>query len=54
MPPGLKDINLDKWLINNDRRTKFKEILNMVLEKVEEYLTDKVMKIIDILIQKIE
>lgn len=44
MPPGLKDVELDEWLVNSERRADFVEILNLSLENVSNELVIEVMK----------
>lgn len=44
LPPGLKDVELDEWLVNSERKADFEEILNLSLENVNKELVIEVMK----------
>lgn len=44
LPPGLKDVELDEWLVNSERKADFEEILDLSLENVNNELLIEVMK----------
>lgn len=44
LPPGLKDVELDEWLVNSEREAVFEEILDLSLENVNNELIIEVMK----------
>ena len=44
LPPGLKDVELDEWLVNAERKADFEEVLNLSLEDVNNELIIEVMK----------
>lgn len=43
-PPGLKDVELDEWLVDSERKADFEEILNLSHENVNNELFIEVMK----------
>ncbi|MNR45039.1 hypothetical protein D3C85_1638490 [compost metagenome] len=43
-PPGLKDVELDEWLVDSERKAVFEEILSLSLENVNNELVSEVMK----------
>lgn len=49
MPPGLKDIELDVWLFNEERMEIFREILSLSYEGAPKELIIEIMKINNIL-----
>lgn len=52
MPPGLKDIELDEWVVNDERKKDFEDILKISLENVDKELTIEVMKFKEVLKQE--
>lgn len=44
LPPGLKDVELDEWLVNPKRKADFEEILNLSLDNVNTELFIEIMK----------
>ena len=44
LPPGLKDVELDEWLVNAERKADFEEVLNLSLEDVNNELIIEGMK----------
>ncbi|WP_337034290.1 hypothetical protein [Paenibacillus illinoisensis] len=49
MPPGLKDIELDKWLTDVNRKDYFYSILIKAREKCDESLKEEISKFIEVL-----
>lgn len=49
MPPGLKDIELDKWLTTGSRKETFENLLEEALEQCDEPLKVEIFKWIEIL-----
>ncbi|MFD3257537.1 hypothetical protein ACE3MQ_02870 [Paenibacillus lentus] len=49
MPPGLKDIDLDKWLIDHGRISDLEEILNIAQDKVDMKIHLEIIKFIEVL-----
>ncbi|OWR31285.1 hypothetical protein CDO73_07745 [Saccharibacillus sp. O23] len=43
-PPGLKDIELDEWLVDAEKRSVFEEILILSLEKADEKIFAEILK----------
>lgn len=44
LPPGLKDVELDEWLVDSERKAEFEEILNLSLADGANELAIEVMK----------
>ncbi|KOR87848.1 hypothetical protein [Paenibacillus solani] len=44
LPPGLKDVDLDEWLVNSERKTDFEEILDLSLQNVNNEIVIEIMK----------
>jgi len=43
-PPGLKDIDLDEWLVSSEKKADFEEILDLSLQNVNNELGIEIMK----------
>ncbi|CAH1203453.1 hypothetical protein PAECIP111893_01971 [Paenibacillus plantiphilus] len=49
MPPGLKDIELDKWLIDDEKKTDLEEILSIAQDNVDTEIYPEITKFIEAL-----
>jgi hypothetical protein len=49
LPPGLKDIELDKWLTKGSRKEIFENLLEDALKQCDESLKDEIFKWMEIL-----